>query len=164
MAIDYIESEKLREDNLRKMWIRIIVFGSIGLILFIFLCMWAYPIYNVYSARKEGEAALAHATYSKEVQVAESKAKMEAASYEAQADTIRAHGVAKSNEIIGKSLRENKEYLNWLWINQLEKNQNAVIYIPTEANMPILEAGRLNKLKKKTLLHNLSFFITSNTG
>lgn len=122
-------------------------YSLLGVFVLITFGMWGCPTYSVYSSKKQGEAALAHATYSKEVAVAESKAKMESATYEAQADTIRAHGVAKANEIIGKSLKENKEYLNWLWINQLEKNQNAVIYVPTEANMPLLEAGRLEKLK-----------------
>ncbi len=34
----------------------------------------------------------------------------------------------------------------YLWINGLELNKNAVIYVPTEANLPILEAGRLPRL------------------
>lgn len=128
---------------------QISVFGGVTLIVIalaglLTLGMWGCPTYNVYSARKNGEAALAHAQSSKEVAVAESKAKMESAAYEAQADTIRAHGIARSNQIIGSSLKENKEYLQWLWIDNLNKNQ--VIYVPTEANMPILEAGRLGKL------------------
>jgi hypothetical protein len=62
----------------------------------------------------EGEAILAHAQSSREVAVAETKAKMESASLLAQADTIRAHGVARSNVIIGQSLSE--AYLHWYWI------------------------------------------------
>lgn len=106
------------------------------------LCMWGCPKYKVYSQRMEGEALLAHAQASKEVQVAEARAKMESASMLAQADTIRAHGVARSNEIIGASLKNNQAYLHWLWIDNIEKNPQAVIYVPTEANLPILEAGR----------------------
>lgn len=108
----------------------------------IVLCMWGCPQYSVYSAQKEGEAQLAHARSSKEVAVAEAKAKMESATYEAQADTIRARGVAISNKIIGESLNKNEAYLKWLWIDNIEKNQNAVIYIPTEANIPIMEMSR----------------------
>lgn len=100
------------------------------------------PQYKVYTSRKAGEAALAHAQSAKEVAVAEAKAKMESAAYEAQADTIRAHGVARSNEIIGQSLNNNEAYLRWLWIDNMVKNQNATIYVPTEANIPILEATR----------------------
>ena len=29
-----------------------------------------------------------------------------------------------------------------LWIENLDKGQNSVIYIPTEAGLPILEAGK----------------------
>lgn len=90
----------------------------------------------------DGAAELAHAKSSREVAVTEAKAKMESASMLAAADTIRAHGVARSNQIIGESLKNNEAYLHWLWIDNIEKNPNAVIYIPTEANLPILEAGK----------------------
>lgn len=109
----------------------------------IVLCMWGCPQYSVYSARKEGEAVLAHAQSSREVAVAEAKAKMESAALLAQADTIRAHGVARSNIIIGQSLTD--AYLHWYWIDNIEKNPNAVIYVPTEANLPIMEAGRFKQ-------------------
>lgn len=115
----------------------ILVFAGI-----VILCLWGCPKYNVYKQRKEGEAMLAHAQSSREVAVAEAKAKMEASSMLAQADTIRAHGVARSNEIIGESLKNNEAYLHWLWIDNIEKNPQAVIYVPTEANLPILEAGK----------------------
>lgn len=109
----------------------------------IVLCMWGCPKYSVYSARKQGEAVLAHAQSSREVAVAEAKAKMESAALLAQADTIRAHGVARSNIIIGQSLTD--AYLHWYWIDNIEKNPNAVIYVPTEANLPIMEAGRFKQ-------------------
>lgn len=112
------------------------------------LGMWGCPRYNVYSQQKEGEALLAHAQSSREVAVAEAKAKMESASLLAQADTIRAHGVARSNIIIGQSLTG--AYLHWFWIDNIEKNPNAVIYIPTEANMPIMEAGRFKNIQQDT--------------
>lgn len=120
-----------------------IVPASIALVALITLGFWGCPQYSVYSARKEGEALLAHAQSSREVVVAEAKAKMESASLLAQADTIRAHGVAASNRIIGLSLKNNQEYLQWLWIDQLEKANT--IYIPTETNLPILEAGKNRK-------------------
>jgi len=110
------------------------------------LGMWGCPQYNVYQQRKEGEASLAHAQSSKEVAVAEAKAKMESAAYNAQADTIRAHGIARSNQIIGNSLKNNQEYLQWLWIDELKTTQNQVIYIPAgQMGIPIMEAQRLAK-------------------
>ena len=120
------------------------LFTVIALIIIsalIALGMWGCPTYNVYRARLGGEAVLAHAQSSREVAVAEAKAKMESASLLAQADTIRAHGVARSNEIIGNSLKNNESYLRWMWINDLKDSKNQVIYIPTETQIPILEAG-----------------------
>ena len=112
------------------------------------LLMVGCPNYLVFQQRKKGEAQLAHAQSSKEVAVAEAKAKKESAIYEAEADTIRAHGVARSNEIIGQSLNNNINYLYWLWISELSRQQN-VIYVPTSQNLPILEASRLNHLPVK---------------
>lgn len=124
---------------------KIIVLSAAGLIGVTVLGLVGCPSYNVYTSRMQGEAALAHAQSSKEVAVAEAKAKMESAQMLAAADTIRAHGVARSNEIIGASLRNNEAYLHWLWIDNIDKNPQAVIYVPTEANLPILEAGRTTK-------------------
>lgn len=131
-------------------------YNIIGCTLFItfliVVTMSGCPQYNVYRARKQGEAALAHATYSKEVAVAEAKAKMESASYNAQADTIRAHGIARSNAIIGESLKDNDEYLHWLFIDQIKEAavSGNLIYLPTEGGMPVMEAGRsVNRMTKQ---------------
>jgi predicted aminopeptidase len=118
-----------------------VVLIAIFLLGMVVLGMWGCPRYNVYSQQKEGEAQLAHAQSSREVAVAEAKAKMESATLLAQADTIRAHGIARSNQIIGNSLTKN--YLSWFWISQLDQAGN-IIYVPTEANMPVLEATRFN--------------------
>lgn len=123
----------------------------IALLALITLGFWGCPQYNVYRQRKDGEAQLAHATFSREVAVAEAKAKMESASLLAQADTIRAHGIARSNQIIGKSLTP--AYLHWFWIDNIDKSNN-VIYVPTEANLPIMEASRLKINQQDTILLN----------
>lgn len=54
-----------------------------------------------------------------------------------QADSIKAIGVAEANKIIGNSLRANEAYLKYLWVTSIDNNDK--IYIPTEANIPILE-------------------------
>lgn len=118
----------------------IIILFLIGLTM---LGMWGCPQYSVYSARKEGQAVLAHAQSSREVAVAEAKAKMEAASLLAQADTIRAHGIAESNRIIGESLKDNPAYLQWLWIDQIKDTKNQIIYLPNSGQLPFTEANRL---------------------
>lgn len=130
-----------------------ITITSIAVFIFltgiIILTMWGCPLYNVYQSKKAGEAMLAHAQSSKEVAVSEAKAKYEAAQYEMQADTLRAHGIARSNEIIGHSLENNPSYLQWLWIDNLPKTQNQVIYVPAgEMGMPVQEAMRLKNLSQ----------------
>lgn len=105
--------------------------------------MLLYPQYNIYAQRAEGKALLAHAQSAKEVAVAEAKAKMESATLLAEAEVARAKGVAQANQIIGESLKNNEAYLRYLWINDLGKNEGkTVVYVPTEANLPILEATR----------------------
>lgn len=102
-------------------------------------CMYGMPMYNVYHQKMEGEAELAKANFSKQVMVQEAQAKMDAATMLANAEVERAKGVAKANQIIGDSLKNNEDYLRYLFVNNLEHTQNQVIYIPTEANLPILE-------------------------
>lgn len=118
--------------------IALIAFSGIG------GCMYGYPQYNVYKQRMDGEAELAQAEYSKKVQVQDAEGKLAAASRLAQVEVLRANGVAQANKIIGDSLKDNEGYLRYLWINNLENNGKSptVIYVPTEAGLPILEAGK----------------------
>lgn len=107
---------------------------------------WVYPPVSVYVAEMDGKAKLAHAQFEREVQVADAKGKEEAAKFLAQAEINRAEGVAKANAIIGQSLKDNEAYLRWLYIEGLKENKNdSVIYVPTEAGLPILEAGKRSK-------------------
>ncbi len=107
-----------------------------------------WPPYNVWQQKLEGEAEFAKANYSKQVAVQEAIAKEEAAVHLADAEIARAKGVAKANEIIGHSLKDNEEYLRWLYIEGLkERTGIETIYVPTEAGLPILEANRRNKNK-----------------
>ena len=129
----------------------IIGVGVVGFIIVLILgAMFAYPQYHVYSQRLEGQAQLAHAQASKEVAVAEAKAKMESAELLAQAEVARAKGVAQANQIIGESLKDNDSYLRYLWITEVAGKDidKTVVYIPTEANLPLLEAGRVSKSSK----------------
>ena len=101
-------------------------------------------IYSVWSSAKSGEAELAQADYNRQIAVREAAAKMDSAKDLAQAEIIRAQGLAQANKILGQSLTgsEGDAYLHYLWLQDLGNTKNQVIYIPTEANMPINEAGR----------------------
>jgi regulator of protease activity HflC (stomatin/prohibitin superfamily) len=100
-------------------------------------------VYNVWAQGKEGQAELARAESNRQIKTLEAKAMEESAKHLAQAEIIRARGVAEANRIIGDSLKGNEAYLRYLWMSNLECKNKEIIYIPTEANMPILEAGRL---------------------
>jgi len=107
------------------------------------LAMYGCPTYNVYVSKMNGEAELAQAQYSKQVQVADAEGKLAAAKQLAQVEVARANGVAAANKIIGDSLKGNDAYLRYLWITDMTNNKSpSVIYVPTEANLPILEAGK----------------------
>lgn len=105
-------------------------------------CMAGYPQYRVYEQRLAGEAELESQKYQKQVAVQAALAKKESASLLADSEVLRARGVAEANKIIGDSLKGNEAYLRYLWIHNLENGGNQVIYIPTEAGLPILEAGK----------------------
>jgi hypothetical protein len=77
----------------------------------------------------------------KQSQIAISKAKADAAVHEKRAEITRAEGVAEANKIIASSITP--EYITWLYVDQLDRIEGQIIYIPTEAGIPILEANRL---------------------
>jgi len=120
----------------------------ITFILVVSLLMIGCPQYYVYTARKKGEAILAKAQSARLVTVTDAKAKEESATYLSAADIKRATGIAEANRIIGQSLKNNKSYLKWLFIDKLDMAQSQVIYLPTETGIPILEANRMKDSKQ----------------
>lgn len=111
--------------------------------------MWGYPQYRVYSMKLSGEAILAEAESSRQVAVKEALAAKDSATFKAEAEVIRAKGVAEANRIIADGLGGPEGYLRYLAINamqaQAENKNGMVVYIPTEAGIPITEAQRFNK-------------------
>lgn len=125
-----------------KAWLGV---GTISLfVVFLFYCFTQFvsPHINVWQQGMEGQAELARAEYSRQIATCEANAKRESAKALAEAEVIRAEGVAQANKIIGNSLSNNEAYLRYLWIQGLQTNQMQVVYVPTEANLPILEAGK----------------------
>lgn len=118
------------------------------ILIFVGLLFYVMPMYTVYSNRLAGEAELARAESNRRIAIEEANAKRESAKALAEAEIIRAEGVAQANKIIGDSLKQNESYLRYLYIQSLSESEtrgNKVIYIPTEAGLPILEAGRVNR-------------------
>lgn len=109
------------------------------------LGMWGCPVYNVWRQGLVGQAELRRAEQNRQIKIQEAKAVEESAEHLKRAEVTRAEGVAAANKIIGESLKGNESYLHYLWIHNLaeaEKQGAEVIYVPTEAGLPILEAGR----------------------
>ena len=124
------------------------VIGVIVSVMLVGLAMWGIPQYKVWQKGLAGKAELKKAEYNRKIAVLEAQAKMESAKMLANAEVERARGVAKANKIIGKSLKNNSAYLRYLWIQGLNDGSSEVIYVPTEANLPILEATRKLRPKK----------------
>jgi regulator of protease activity HflC (stomatin/prohibitin superfamily) len=123
------------------------ILGTILVVGVICLLLWGCPQYHVYEQTMSGKAKLAEADSSRQIATTEAHAKKESAKLLAEAEVERAKGVAQANAIIGESLKDNEAYLRYLWIQGLQEGKNEVIYVPTEANLPILEAG--NGVRKR---------------
>jgi len=117
----------------------VIAIAIIGLIA---IGMYTLPKYGVWQKELSGKAQLKEAEWNRQITIKEAEAEKESAIYLAGAEVERAKGVAEANKIIGKSLQGNDAYLRYLWIQGLHDGTSETIYIPTEANLPILEAGR----------------------
>lgn len=119
----------------------IIVLAVVGALILIGL-----PTYNVYSKQMAGKAAYEQAVQDRRIRVLEAQAALDSARLTAQAEIERARGTNEANRIMAQSLGGPDNYLRWSYIHMLEetagKQGREVIYIPTEAGMPILEAGR----------------------
>lgn len=124
-----------------------VTIGSVIAIVVIgVLVLIGLPTYNVYSKQMQGKAAYAQAVQDRRIRVLEAQAALDSAQLTAQAEVARARGTNEANRIMAESLGGPDNYLRWSYIHMLEetagKPGREVIYIPTEASMPILEASR----------------------
>lgn len=117
---------------------------GIGVVLLLGVLL-GWPQYRVYQQRLSGEAALAEAQSSRQVTILEARAKKESAVSLAEAEVIRAEGAAKANTILQNSLGGPEGYLRYLQIQALEETKANLIYVPTEAGLPVTEARRLGE-------------------
>ena len=90
----------------------------------------------MYSARLDGEAVLAHSVAAREVQVRQAQGEREAA-------VLRAEAI----KIVGQATKDFPEYRQQEFIGAFaeavkEGKISQIIYVPTEANIPITEARR----------------------
>jgi len=123
-------------------WGKIIIICTLIVAAMIISWIIIGPLYGVWEQEQSGKAELSKAEYTRRIAVLEAQAKLDSAKLLAQTEVERAKGVAQANKIIGDSLKGNESYLHYLWINNMNNTNKEVIYIPTEANLPILEAGK----------------------
>src|SRR3990167_224468 len=85
-----------------------------------------------------GMGELARAEQNRQIAILEAQAKLDSAEKLADAEISRARGISEANRIISGSITP--EYLKYKFIEGLNDGNTEVIYVPTEANLPILEA------------------------
>ena len=125
---------------------RVTIGSIIAIVVVGVLVLIGLPTYNVYSKQMQGKAAYEQAVQDRRIRVLEAQAALDSAQLTAQAEVARACGTNEANRIMAESLGGPDNYLRWSYIHMLEetagKPGREVIYIPTEAAMPILEASR----------------------
>lgn len=124
-----------------------VILAIVVVLAFIGVIMFGMPVYRVWSQEMKGKAELAEAEQNRRIKVEEARANLEAEKLNAKAEIERAKGAAEAIKIENGTLTQT--YIQYLWVrNQNNLNEKTVIYIPTEANLPILEAGRKGGLPK----------------
>lgn len=119
----------------------LVLFAGIAILL---TCMIGLPYYKVWQQEMDGKAEFSKAEQNRRIKVEEAKANLEAEKLNAQAEIERAKGAAAAIKIENGSITEN--YIRYLWVRQQsDLNNKTVIYVPTEAGLPILESTRLMK-------------------
>lgn len=93
--------------------------------------------YDVWAKEMKGKAALMEASQTRQILVEQAKAELESAELR-----------AKAISIVGQAAQQYPEYRQQEFIGAFgealkEGNISQIIYVPTESNIPILEANRL---------------------
>ena len=137
---------KERTDNYRTEEAKVanIAFVGGGVFVIVVICWMAFgPMYNVWQQGLAGQAELRRAEQNRQIKVQEAQALKDSATLIAESEVLRARGVKEANEIIAQSLDGQDEYLRYLYIDMLRDTaEKQIIYIPTEASLPILEASK----------------------
>lgn len=118
-----------------------IILSFIGGILLIGVLMFGFPRYQVWRQEMAGRAEFAKAEQNRKIKIEEARANLEAEKLNAQAEIERAKGAAEAIAIENGALTPT--YIQYLWVRQQNLNTaDKIIYVPTEAGLPILEANR----------------------
>jgi len=137
---DYLHEDRMEElAGQAKVW-KWVWICVVTLVVIAVIAAAVIPNYRVWSERKKGEAEYMRAEQNRKIKIEEAKANLEAEKLNAQAEVERAKGAAEAIRIENGSITAT--YIQYLWVRQQNANtNNKIIYIPTEAGLPILEAG-----------------------
>ena len=131
-----------------KSWVVLIATALFLIVGGVGSCMYIAPKYNVWSQEMSGKAEFAKAEQNRKIKIEEAKANLEAEKLNAQAEIERAKGAAEAIRIENGSITP--AYIQYLWVRQQNANtNNKIIYIPTEAGLPVLEAGRVAQKERE---------------
>lgn len=112
------------------------VLAGVAGVLVIAALLFAWPTYRVWQQGQEGQARLARADQERRILVTQAQAERDAASLRAEA--IR---------IMGKAAKDFPEYREQEFMASFgealrDGHISQVVYVPTEAGIPIMEANR----------------------
>ena len=126
--------------------VKLILWGIVLIAVFIVSMAFILPWYNVWSQEMEGKAEFAKAEQNRKIKIEEARANLEAEKLNAQAEIERAKGAAEAIRIENGSITPT--YIQYLWVRQQSDLSNkTVIYVPTETNLPLLEATRMKQVE-----------------
>ncbi len=123
-------------------------YGGWIVVLILAWILIGYPRWNVWASHQKGLADLQRAKNEQQVQVSAAQGRLDAAQLNKKAAVIEAEAVALQIKEIGAELTSHGLYLRWQWIEMMKHvgvDGTQTIYVPTEANLPVLEAGRFTK-------------------
>ena len=108
----------------------VILLGGISTIV------WGWNTAKVYSAEMSGKAQFAEAEQNRKILIEQARSEKEAAKLQAEAI-----------KIMGEAAQQYPEYRQQEFISAFgqalrDGTVNQIIYVPTEANIPVLEAGK----------------------
>lgn len=128
-------------DNETKVIVGWVAGAAVAVLVMVAAFMFIGPVYGVWQQRLSGEAKLARAQQERQILVTQAQAEKDAA--QLRADAIK---------IVGQAAKDFPQYREQEFMASFgealrEGKMSQVIYVPTEANIPILEARKAAEAK-----------------
>lgn len=113
-----------------------VIVGIGAIVVLVFAAMFGLPVYSVWQQEYSGRAMLAKAEQTRQVIVTQARAEREAAQSRAEAIAIMGEAAQKYPEY------RSQEFIGAFAEALKDGTISQIIYVPTEANIPIMEAGK----------------------